>query len=38
VEDLRDPDLWDDAVEKERQMRAELRTFVNTYRSNGKDA
>ena len=35
VEDLRDPDLWDDAVEKERQMRADLRTFVNTYRSNG---
>ena len=35
VEDLRDPDLWDDAVEKEKQMRADLRTFVSTYRSNG---
>lgn len=38
VEDLRDPDLWNDAVETEIRMRQELQAFANTYRSNGKGA
>lgn len=31
VESLRDPDLWDDACEKENGMKAELRKFVKEY-------
>ncbi len=36
VEDLRDPDLWEQAVAHEQAMRTELDKFVKTYRSNGK--
>lgn len=36
VQELRDDDLWDDAVQRENEMRAELDEFVSQYR-NGKD-
>ena len=34
---LRDPDLWDDAVEKETQMRRELRQMADDYRSSSDE-
>jgi len=36
VFDLRDPDLWAEAVEREEKMRAELAAFVKNYK-NGKE-
>ena len=36
VENLRDPGLWDEAVERENAMRAELQAFAKRYRKNGK--
>jgi hypothetical protein len=33
VENLRDPDLWAEAVAREDVMKADLQNFVNTYKS-----
>jgi hypothetical protein len=36
VEDLRDDDLWDDAVEREDEMKEDLQAFVKSYqKKNG---
>lgn len=34
VEDLRDDELWDKAVQEEETMRSELRTYADNYRRN----
>lgn len=37
VEDLRDPDLWEVAVEKENRMRQELQNFADNYEDETDD-
>jgi len=36
ISKLRDDDLYEAAMEREREMRSELERFAATYRKNGK--